>query len=378
MIDLNQILSEINSSKDYDEKNQMLTLLVSSIKSRKFKPSKNEKAILSDFAFHEIKEIINAVKATESYKQKSLVFRYADTFYFLIMAIHKSPAELSQEKLELTKELSVLMENELYLEQSLEKMFSQEIVSVSDVNDLLARLSATKDEYEKGLFYAGLLHYRNAIPKLLESSKLNIAEYMAKEMARYIAEENKDEDMLHSLEALSDACIYFINEDIAAMLYKALELGKASVSYYAASSLIKAEKDLPRHTVVAIANDLVYAELFYHTLKSAGKEALFPAELATEEYLAKSNLVHWLTYPTELGKAPDEIEYIGKTEIKKEVFHIFKFKSGSDTLGDDLKNKWLIGWASDEGGTFSNFDEYEKFEKETPEKTVKYIKKKIL
>ena len=88
--------------------------------------------------------------------------------------------------------------------------------------------------------------------------------------------------------------------------------------------------------------------------------------------------MHWLTYPTELGKAPDEIEYLGKAEVKKEVFHIFRFKSDSNNLGDDLKGKWLIGWSSNDGGTFSEFDEYEKFKKETPEKTVKNIKKKIL
>ena len=88
--------------------------------------------------------------------------------------------------------------------------------------------------------------------------------------------------------------------------------------------------------------------------------------------------MHWLTYPTELGKAPDEIEYIGKTDVKKESFYIFKFKSDSDTLSEEQKSKWLIGWSSNEGGTFSNFDEYEKFDKGTPEKTVKYIKKKLL
>ena len=378
MIDLNKILSEIKSSCDYEEKAQMLTILVSAIKNKKYKPSKNEKAVLSDFSFGEIKEIISAAQKAEGYKAKSRIFHYADTFFFLIMSIHKSPAELSQEKIALTKDLSELMQKELYLEQKLEDMFSQEIVSFSDVNDILARLSETKDEYEKGLFYAGLLHFQNNLSKLIESSKLNISAYMEKEMARYLAEEKLDEDMLHALEALCDVCFYFINERLSDMLFKALELGKASVTFYAASTLLKIKKDLPEHTVLELANNLVYAELFYSTLKNAGKEALFPAALATEEYLAKSDLVHWLTYPTELGKAPDEIEYLGKAEVKKEVFHIFRFKSDSNNLGDDLKGKWLIGWSSNDGGTFSEFDEYEKFKKETPEKTVKNIKKKIL
>ena len=84
--------------------------------------------------------------------------------------------------------------------------------------------------------------------------------------------------------------------------------------------------------------------------------------------------------PTELGKAPDEIQYIGKIKylFKKEVYHIFKYRSDSDTLGDELKNKWLIGWSSGDGGTFSNFDEFEKFDLGNTEKTLKNIKKKLI
>ena len=379
MIDLNQLLPEISSSKNYDEKNQMLALLLSYIKSKRYKPSKQEKIVLSDFAFHEIREIIAAAQKAEGYKEKSLMFRYGDTFYYLIMAIHKSPAELTPEKIALTKELASLMEKELYLEQKMENMFSQEIISSSDVNDLLKRLTATKDEYEKGLFYAGLLHYRSEHSRLLETSKLAIADYIKKELVRYIEEYDiSNEDKTKAFEALCEACAYFMNDSILSLLYKVIELNNNGLSFFTVMTLVKTGKEISEKIVATLAGDLVYAEGLYWALKGAGKEYLFPAELANDVYLAKSDLVHWLTFPTELGKAPDEIEYIGKTEIKKEEYHIFKYKSDSDKLSDDLKGIWLIGWANDEGGTFSNFDEYEKFEKDTPEKTVKYIRKKLL
>ncbi len=379
MIDLNQLLPEISSSKNYDEKNQMLALLLSYIKSKRYKPSKQEKIVLSDFAFHEIREIIAAAQKTEGYKEKSLMFRYGDTFYYLIMAIHKSPAELTPEKIALTKELASLMEKELYLEQKMENMFAQEIISSSDVNDLLKKLTATKDEYEKGLFYAGLLHYRNEHSRLLETSKLAIADYMKKELARYIEEYDiSNEDKTQSFEALCEACAYFMNDSILSLIYKVIELDNNGLSFFVVMTLIKTNNEIPQKTVVALANDLVYAESLYCLIRGTEKESLFPSELINDVYLAKSDLVHWLTFPTELGKAPDQIEYVGKTEIKKEEYYIFKYTSESDKLSDDLKGKWLIGWANDEGGTFSNFDEYEKFEKDTPEKTVKYIRKKLL
>ena len=49
-------------------------------------------------------------------------------------------------------------------------------------------------------------------------------------------------------------------------------------------------------------------------------------------------------YPTELGKAPDDIEFVGKITylFKKDKYYVFKYRSDSDTLSDNLKNKWLI------------------------------------
>ena len=62
--------------------------------------------------------------------------------------------------------------------------------------------------------------------------------------------------------------------------------------------------------------------------------------------------------------------------IKKQ--YIFRYTSNSNTLSDDLKGKWLIGWANDEGGTFSDFDLYADYEKKTLEKALKNIKKRLL
>ena len=64
--------------------------------------------------------------------------------------------------------------------------------------------------------------------------------------------------------------------------------------------------------------------------------------------------------------------------FKKEVFYVFRFSSDSDTLDEEKKNKWLIGWSSNEGGTFSNFDDFAPFENEPPERALKLIKKKII
>ena len=60
------------------------------------------------------------------------------------------------------------------------------------------------------------------------------------------------------------------------------------------------------------------------------------------------------------------------------MFYVFKYRSDSDTLDEEKKHKWLVGWSSDEGGTFSEFEELAQFEKNTPEKTLKALKKRIV
>ena len=164
------------------------------------------------------------------------------------------------------------------------------------------------------------------------------------------------------------------------MLQEVLKQGYNNINYYDTDTLLSLGQNVPTETIVALAQNLEYANLTYGLLIKFKKQDLFPKECSTPEYLAKSDMVHWLMYPTELGKEPDEIEYIGKITylFKKEVYYVFKYRSNSDTLDDNLKNKWLIGWSSEDGGTFSNFDEYALYEKNTIDATLKNIKKKLI
>lgn len=40
----------------------------------------------------------------------------------------------------------------------------------------------------------------------------------------------------------------------------------------------------------------------------------------------------------------------------------------SSFLSEEDRNRWLIGWANDDGDTFSQFEHYDKFDKGTTEK----------
>jgi hypothetical protein len=269
---------------------------------------------------------------------------------------------------------------ERYIETALNALFEQPTIAEDDISKLLALLNQTQDIYQRGMLYSGLVHYKDSISKISDTGKALISAHIVTEWQQYLALEQLTEDHINNLELSADISQYFITDSLADTLQKILALGHSNVNYYAADTLLSAGQAIAADVIVALAKDLGYAELTYSMLVKHGKQALFPQEFTNAEYLAKSDMVHWLMYPTELGKAPDAIEYVGKITylFKKEVYYVFKFRSDSDTLGADLKNKWLIGWSSEDGGTFSNFDEYARFEKNTVAATLKNIKKKLL
>ncbi len=376
-MDFEYIIGVLKGMSSYSEKGSFLGSVLYSLRTnKKARIGENDKRMLAEFAFKEIEELIFLIPTVKSYKEKDGIFSYEDSLLGLVMACHDSPAQISQGNISNITMLTNLVDKERFVENTIDNIFDKGQNDKASVENLISLITPLKDEFHKGQLYQGLAHYRDNISQLPPESKELLGDYIAAEIKRYVNGE-LDDVVINNLEFACDIAKYFANDSIIALLYTVLKLNNNNISFYAIGSLLEAECKVPTDTIVALANDLVYADITYALLSKHGKEALFPSELASSEYLAKSDLVHWLTYPTELGKEPDEIEYLGKVR-KKEDYYIFRFKSDSDTLSDDIKGKWLIGWANNEGGTFSNFDLYQDYEQKTVEKTLKRIKKKLL
>ncbi|MBQ3490015.1 MAG: hypothetical protein IJA86_05460 [Clostridia bacterium] len=370
------IIEKIKSFSDFSEKARFLAVILHSSQDKKVKITHEDKKALSDFAFEEIQNLIALIPTLKTYKEKDEVFGYEDHLLGIIMFCHASPSEISEANLNNIKMLTAIVDQERFVENAIDRIFKDGQNDKASVEQLIAAVSPLQDEYQKGQFYQGLLHYSNEINKLLPDSKAVLTDYISSELKRYLSTSH-DDITSNNLEFACDVAKYFINDTLTALLNDVLKLGKNNINYYTAATLLNAGQSIPAETVDALAKDLVYADMTYSLLQQHGLTDLFPKELSDPVYLAKSDLVHWLTYPTELGKEPDQIEYLGKVK-KKEEYHIFRYTSDSDNLGDDLKGQWLIGWSNNEGGTFSNFDLYAEFEKKTTEKTLKNIKKRLL
>jgi len=377
MSKFSEIISQMRTV-GYTEKRQFLQYLVQMAERAKHKFSAEDKTALLSYAYEEAEQMMRAIAEAGSYKEKDIIFECEDFLLGLVMHLSGSAGNIPEDKLVKLKTLVELVDKERYIERTVDSVFSQDAITEVDVNRLLYWVRSCSDEYQKSKLFQGLAHYSRDISKMNSDAKKIMADYFVSELCRLM--ELDTADAWNALELLADVCKHFEDDRIVAALTDLLQFGRHHISFYVVESLLVLGAEVPQYVIHALAQDLEFANLTYGVLQRHGKTELFPASCTTEEYLAKSDLVHWLTFPTELGQAPDEIVYIGRIKrlFKKEVFHVFRFRSDSDTLGDELKNKWLIGWSSNEGGTFSNFDEYALFEKETPDATLKNIRKKLI
>ena len=315
---------------------------------------------------------------------KDEIFGYVDSLMRLIVYCYPSREAVPPAKLATIEAVVARLDRERFVERTIDESFKEKPTE-ADMERVLCMVAPLKDEFQKGQLYQGLLHYRDQVERMAADVKNVLARYILSELRRYAAELEEgsiSEDGFANLEFACDVARYVVTEtyatDMTVAITALLEHGNSTVNYYAASTLLAVGGNVPDRVIIALAEDIEYADLTYELLSQHRMTDRFPAALADPVYLAKSHMIRWLAYPTELGKHPDEIEFLGQTKKKGEVFHIFLYKSDSENLGEELKGQWLIGWAGSDGGTFSNFDLYADFEKKTVEKTVRYIRRKLL
>lgn len=379
------IINSIKSAETLREKSQLLTYLGRALSANRKKITVADKQELGTFALSEIENLPVRLDKAESYREKDEIFGLLESLMNLIMICYDSPAAMPRDKVEMIQRIVERCDRERFLETAIDEAFKGN-PDEADMERILCMAAPLKDEFQKGQLWQGLLHYRGLVQRLSHDTKAVLEKYAISELSRYTEERREGtitKDGYANLEYICDIAADLMTDEpldtqLAELIGALFALNDPDVSYYALSTLLLGGYKVSDAVITALAENIVYADRTYHVLAQHGMIDRFPAELRDPVYLAKSHLVHWLTYPTELGKNPDEIEFLGQTKKKGEVFHIFRYKSDSDNLGDDLKGVWLIGWSGNDGGTFSNFDKYADYKKKTPEKTVKYIRRKLL
>ncbi len=122
-----------------------------------------------------------------------------------------------------------------------------------------------------------------------------------------------------------------------------------TLKYAVVGPLIKklaAREAVSRTEILFMAKDPSLRHAVYRVLEAYSQSDLFPHEFFTIEKGAESFLVTWLEFPTELGRAPHEIELyttVDLNELVDQTYYVFKYRMTGDHWAVD--NNWMLGVA---------------------------------
>lgn len=182
---------------------------------------------------------------------------------------------------------------------------------------------------------------------------------------------------------LLDIFGYLDSGKVTEVLNDALLLNDNRLKFFAAISLLRKEEPVNIQVLYDIASDSETRNILYDTLSEMDLEDLFPKQFFNQVDFAESEMVSWLTFPTELGCVPTEIlceAIITKqhNDFGEVDYYVFKFKSDEE---DWLESGWMAGvtgcykrnnqpTTETVSYTFSNF---EPWESKSPEEHLNFL-----
>jgi hypothetical protein len=190
----------------------------------------------------------------------------------------------------------------------------------------------------------------------------------------------------HHAALLIDLLGYFPAEQVEAPLREALDYQDPRLKHFAVISLLRLGKAVDRKHVKDVARHAEMRNWHYGALNRLGQSALFPNQYRTQKAFAEAEMVNWLVYPTELNRAPHEIELMKVISVDTGSsngtcdYYLFRFRTAEPHWA--AKNGWMAGIAGpfaqkDQpttdalGDTFSTFA---KWDAKTPDDHVNEIR----
>lgn len=133
-------------------------------------------------------------------------------------------------------------------------------------------------------------------------------------------------------------------------LAEALHYTDPRLNQFAVLGLVRGKHAAPTEVIRNVAGSPECRNWLYRGLAEIGRLDLFPPEFASQAAFAEADMVNWLTYPTELERAPDEIELMAVLPRQYREgaadFFVFRFRT--------FEPHWAAskGWMAGVAGPF--------------------------
>ncbi|MCB9586187.1 MAG: hypothetical protein H6718_12365 [Polyangiaceae bacterium] len=183
-------------------------------------------------------------------------------------------------------------------------------------------------------------------------------------------------------EILLDLMGYVPTAEVEQPLEDALKLKAPRLVCFAALSLVRHGVAVDPAALERIAANPEMRGTLFDGLGALERESLFPEKYKTQQAFAEWDMVHWLVYPTELGRPPDEIELMQviseDTKTPEGVMEWYLFRFRMKAPHSMASDGWMAGVSGpfqrseapstrSYGDTFSSFT---KWSERTPEEHV--------
>lgn len=185
-------------------------------------------------------------------------------------------------------------------------------------------------------------------------------------------DEEADQDVRSEAGLLLDLVGALQVEEGRTVLTAAAQHEDAWLSLWGSLGLVKLGAAAPAGAFERAAADPKSRSVLFDQLDGLGRFELFPARYRTQDALAESDMVSWLIYPTELNRAPDEIEQVAVRPLDTADgiadLYVYRFRTFEPHWAAD--KGWMVGVAGpflrrerpttrSLGATFSRFESFE-------------------
>lgn len=140
---------------------------------------------------------------------------------------------------------------------------------------------------------------------------------------------------------------YLPGKETRKFLRNALKYFDPRLKYFALISMLRLGQPVAAKHITEVAASAEMRSHLFGEMEKMKKSHLFPKKFKNQRALAESNMVNWLTYPTELGRVPDEIELMKiisiQTENSSEIadYYLYRFRTHKPHWS--AKSGWMAG-----------------------------------
>jgi hypothetical protein len=184
------------------------------------------------------------------------------------------------------------------------------------------------------------------------------------DIINYIKDKKKDVNpvVFNDLEVIVDLACYLKNQEINKLINEIDDLiNNNNVDIFIIKYKIINDLKTKKEKIECISKDEEKLITLYSVMERLGVNNIYLNDIS-QEMIAKSDMIRWLSYPTELGSKPDKIELLGSFDFNNTKCFAFGFSK------DNFKIKGTLigvsgGYPIDHissvtcGYTFSKFEE---------------------